>query len=285
MPFIESDSVRLYYEEAGSGVPVVFAHEFGGNLHSWEAQLRYLSRSYRCIAYNARGYPPSDVPREQSAYSQQIAGDDLARLLTALDIETAHIVGLSMGSVTALDFALRYGRRARSVTLCGCGYGSIAAERAAWLTSNEVLADAMEADLAQAIRTYAKGPTRLTFKRKDPRGWQDFVEHMATALDPLGASRTLRGIQAKRPSLHDMTYLLREVDLPVMIVVGDEDTPALEPSLFLKKTLPDGALWVFPRSGHAVNTEEPDLFNRALFDFLAAVEAKPPVASIDSATR
>jgi pimeloyl-ACP methyl ester carboxylesterase len=59
----------------------------------------------------------------------------------------------------------------------------------------------------------------------------------------------------------------------------------LEPSLFLKKTLPDAALWVFPRSGHAVNTEEPDLFNRALFDFLAAVEAKPPAASTYSTAR
>jgi pimeloyl-ACP methyl ester carboxylesterase len=272
MPFIDADAVRLYYEEAGSGVPVVFAHEFGGNLGSWETQLRHLSRSFRCIAYNARGYPPSDVPAEPSAYSQRIAGDDLARLLTALDIDRAHIVGLSMGSVTALDFALRYGERARSITLCGCGYGSIAAERAAWLTSNEVLADGIMADIEQATRTYANGPTRLTFKRKDPRGWQDFVEHMATSLDPLGASLTLRGIQAKRPSLHEMTHLLREVNLPAMIVVGDEDTPALEPSLFLKKILPHAALWVFPLSGHAVNAEEPHLFNRVLFDFLAAVD-------------
>ena len=272
MPFIDSDSVRLYYEEVGSGAPVVFAHEFGGTLRSWEAQLRSLSRSYRCIAYNARGYPPSDVPSDPSAYRQHLAGDDLARLLTALDIDTAHIVGLSMGSVTALDFALRHGQRARSITLCGCGYGSISAERAAWLTSNEVLADGIEADIGQATRIYANGPARLTFKRKDPRGWQDFVEHMATALDPLGASLTLRGIQAKRPSLHEMTHLLREVMLPAMIVVGDEDTPALEPSLFLKKTLANAALWVFPRSGHAVNAEEPDLFNRALFDFLTAVE-------------
>ncbi len=274
MPFVDSDSVRLYYEEAGSGVPVVFAHEFGGTLQSWEAQLRVLSRSYRCIAYNARGYPPSDVPTEPSAYSQRIAGDDLARLLVALDIDTAHIVGLSMGSVTALDFALRHGRRARSITLCGCGYGSIAAERAAWLTSNEVLADGIEADIEQATRTYANGPARLTYKRKDPRGWRDFVEHLAASLDPLGASLTLRGIQAKRPSLHEMAHLLRELTLPVMIAVGDEDDPALEPSLFLKKTLPNAALWVFPRSGHAVNAEEPDLFNRALFDFLATVELK-----------
>jgi len=273
MPFIDSDSVRLYYEEAGAGVPVVFAHEFGGTLRNWEPQLRFLSRAYRCIAYNSRGYPPSDVPTEPSAYSQPLVGDDLARLLTALDIDTAHIVGLSMGSVTALDFALRHGRRARSITLCGCGYGSIRGERAAWLTSNKVLADGIVADIEHATRTYANGPTRLTFKRKNPRGWQDFVEHMATSLDPLGASLTLRGIQAKRPSLHDMTHLLREVTLPVMIVVGDEDTPALEPSIFLKKTLPNAALWVFPRSGHAVNTEEPDLFNRALFDFLATVES------------
>lgn len=271
MPVVDANDVRLYYEEVGSGVPVVFAHEFGGNLQSWEPQLRCLGRYYRCIAFNARGYPPSTVPTEQSAYSQAIASDDLVGFLDALGIANAHIVGLSMGSVTTLDFALRYGARARSITLCGCGYGSIAAERDAWLASNSVLADAIISDIAQAVRSYANGPTRLPYRRKDPRGWQAFVDHML-CLNPLGASLTLRGIQAQRPSLYDLEARIRELRMPAMIVVGDEDGPALEPSLLLKRAIANAALWVFPCTGHAVNAEEPELFNRALLKFLITAD-------------
>ncbi len=271
MPFVDANGVRLYYEEVGSGEPVIFVHEFGGDLSSWELQMRRLGRNFRCLAFNARGYPPSDVPLEQSAYSQALASADLAHFMTALGIDSAHIVGLSMGSVTTLDFALRHGSRARSITLCGCGYGSIASERDAWLASNSVLAEGISTDIAQAVRSYANGPTRLPYRKKDPRGWQAFLDQMLR-LNPLGASLTLRGIQAKRPSLYELAEGISALPMPAMIVVGDEDQPALEPSLFLKRTIPDAALWVFPRTGHAVNAEEPELFNRTLLEFLVSVE-------------
>ncbi len=272
MPFVDSDGVRLYYETVGSGTPLVFAHEFGGNLSIWEQQLRFFGRYFHCIAYNARGYPPSDVPTEPDAYRQDLAGDDLSRLLTALEIGRAHIVGLSMGSVTALDFALRYGDRARSITLCGCGYGSIAAEREAWRKGNEAMADGLISDFEQTLREYANGPTRLTLKEKDPRAWQAFLTGMLSALHPVGASLTLRGIQARRPSLYLLQEQLSGLCTPTLVMVGDDDQPAFEPSLFLRRSIPGAALWVFPQSGHAVNSEEPDRFNEALLRFLLAVD-------------
>src|ERR1700755_1074274 len=81
MPYADSNGVRLYYEEAGKGTPLVFVHEFAGDLRSWEPQMRHFSRRYRCIAFNARGYPPSDVPKSKSAYSQRIACDDIANVM------------------------------------------------------------------------------------------------------------------------------------------------------------------------------------------------------------
>src|SRR5580704_4243592 len=90
------DGIRLYYEETGSGGPIVFVHEFAGDLRSYEPQVRYFSRRYRCIAYNARGYPPSDVPEDVESYSQERARDDIRCVLDALKIEKAHIVGVSM---------------------------------------------------------------------------------------------------------------------------------------------------------------------------------------------
>ena len=106
MPILSTDdSVRLHYEETGSGTPIVFVHEFAGDSRSWEPQVRYLSRRYRCIAYNARGYPPSEVPADPAAYSQDRARDDVLAVLDGLAIERAHVVGLVDGRLR--DTALR----------------------------------------------------------------------------------------------------------------------------------------------------------------------------------
>src|SRR6185436_1313271 len=123
------DGVQLYYEEAGAGTPVVFVHEFGGDYRSWEPQVRHFSRRYRCIAYNARGYPPSDVPEDAASYSQARACDDICCVLDQLKIGKAHIVGLSMGGLATLHFGLTYPDRARSLLVAGAGYGSERAER------------------------------------------------------------------------------------------------------------------------------------------------------------
>ncbi|HEY3583046.1 MAG TPA: alpha/beta hydrolase, partial [Casimicrobiaceae bacterium] len=90
------DGTRLYYEEAGTGTPIVFVHEFGGTYRSWEPQMRAVARAHRCIAFAARGYPPSDVPDDVDRYSQAIAVDDIVAVMDAANVERAHVVGLSM---------------------------------------------------------------------------------------------------------------------------------------------------------------------------------------------
>ena len=94
MPYALSNGVRLYYEEAGKGVPIVFVHEYADDLYGWDAQLRYFSRRYRCIAFNARGYPPSEVPKAVSKYSQAIATDDIANVLQHLGGEVGGIAAV-----------------------------------------------------------------------------------------------------------------------------------------------------------------------------------------------
>src|SRR5438552_17303832 len=96
MPHLTTDDqVKLYYEQPGTGTPVVFVHEFAGEVRSWEPQLRELGRTYRCIAYNARGYPPSDVPSEVRFYSQDRARDDISAAPDAPDIDKPHVVRLA----------------------------------------------------------------------------------------------------------------------------------------------------------------------------------------------
>src|SRR5438132_11313947 len=122
MPYATTrDKVRLYYEEAGQGTPILFVHEFAGDHRSWEPQMRYFSRRHRCIAYAARGYAPSDVPAAADAYSYRHFAGDIAAMLDHLKIDKAHVVGLSMGGYSTLQFAINHPARALSLTLAGTG--------------------------------------------------------------------------------------------------------------------------------------------------------------------
>src|SRR6266849_8384821 len=171
MPHITTDDgVKLYYQEVGTGIPIMFVHEFAGDSRSWEAQFRHFGRRYRCIAYNARGFPPSEVPESVDRYSQARARDDIRAVLDGLKIDKAHIVGLSMGGFATLHFGFTYPDRARSLTIGGCGYGAAPDKRAQLQQEAEAAAAQFEqASMAKAALGYGTGPTRVQFQNKDPR--------------------------------------------------------------------------------------------------------------------
>jgi len=274
MPYANSNGVRLYYEQAGRGTPLVFVHEFADDLYSWEAQLRYFSRRYRCVAFNARGYPPSDVPQALSKYSQAIATDDIANVMRHLKIRNAHIIGCSMGGFATVHFGLRYARMALSLTAVGVGFGSDPDKRAQFLRDNEIMARRFEElGTKAAIKPYQIGPARVQFQNKDPRGFArfcaEFAQHSA-----LGSANTLRGVQGRRPTVYGLERGLAKLKVPLHVVSGDEDDNCLEPGLFIKRVCPSARLTVVAGTGHAVNLEEPDLFNRITAEFLAQVDTK-----------
>jgi pimeloyl-ACP methyl ester carboxylesterase len=272
MPHVTaSDGVRLYYEESGTGVPIVFVHEFAGDCRSYEQQVRYFSRRYRCIAYNARGYPPSDVP-DGEAYSQDRARDDIRDVLDGLRIEKAHIVGLSMGGFATLHFGFAYPGRARSLVVAGCGYGAAPDKREQFAAEADAAAANFEAlGVAKAAEGYALGPTRVQLQNKDPRGWIEFRDQLVQHSTE-GAARTMRGVQKRRPSLYDLTEQMKTIAVPTLIMTGDEDWHCLEPALLMKRMIATAGLVVMPNSGHAINLEEPAAFNQHLAEFFHAVE-------------
>ncbi|MBC9980022.1 alpha/beta hydrolase [Bradyrhizobium sp. INPA_01384B] len=267
------DGVKLHVEEAGEGTSILFIHEFGGNHASWEPQLRYFSRRHRCITYAARGYPPSDVPDGVEVYSQAIAADDAVAVLDALKIEKAHIVGLSMGGFCTVHFGLRTPERALSLTVAGAGYGCEKEFEEYFRGVSLEVADNFEKQGAKEFsKIYALGASRVQFQNKDPRGWQEFADRLATHSDR-GAANTMRGVQARRPSFYDLEDGLKKMMVPTLVVVGDEDDHCLQPGIFLKKTIPACGLSVFPKTGHTLNLEEPAAFNALLAEFIAQVEA------------
>jgi pimeloyl-ACP methyl ester carboxylesterase len=274
MPHVTStDGVKLYYEEAGSGLPVIFVHEFAGDYRSYEAQLRYFSRRFRCIAYNARGYPPSEVPARPDQYSQERARDDIRDVLDGLKLERAHVVGISMGAFATLHFGLNYPERAISLVIGGCGYGAEPARRGQFEEESEAAAKRFETlGIEEAAGSYAIGPTRVQFQNKDPRGWNEF-QAMLKQHSPTGSALTLRGVQKRRPSLYDLIDKMKRLSVPTLLMTGDEDDPCLEASLMMKRAIPSAGLVVLPRTGHALNLEEPALFNRFVDEFFHQVES------------
>ena len=203
MPHLTTDDgVKLYYEETGKGMPIVFVHEFAGDYRSWEPQVRYFARHYRCIAYNARGYPPSDVPKDGEKYSQDRARDDIRAVLDALKIDKAHVVGLSMGGFATLHFGFTYpraralagGRRLRLRRRAGQARSSSrrrprrrpsASRSSAWRRPPRPTRSARRA-CSSRTRTRAAGA--------------EFADQLAEHSTD-GAALTMRGVQARRPSL------------------------------------------------------------------------------------
>jgi pimeloyl-ACP methyl ester carboxylesterase len=269
---LTDDGVKLYYEEAGSGAAVIFVHEFAGDLRSWEPQMRYFSRRYRAVAYNARGYPPSDVPESVASYSQARAADDIRAVLTHLGIEKAHVVGLSMGGFATLHFGFRHPALARSLVVGGCGYGAEPGRREVFRGECEATAKLLDEKGSVAFAAkYALGAARVQYQNKDPRGWQEFAAQLAEH-SAKGSANTMRGVQLQRPSLWELVESMKKLTIPTLIVTGDEDEPCLEPGLLMKRSIASSGLLVMAKSGHTINLEEPEGFNRAVAEFLHAVE-------------
>jgi pimeloyl-ACP methyl ester carboxylesterase len=270
---VTSDGLKLHTESTGRGDSILFVHEYAGDHRSWEPQVRRFSRSHRCITYAARGYPPSQVPADAGAYSQQGAVDDAIAVLDGLGVEEADVVGISMGGFAGLHLAMQHAARVRSLVIAGTGYGAHPSEAPRFRKECEAIARLIqESGIESFARQYLSGPARVQFQNKDPRGWEQLVRQLGEhAVD--GAVRTMRGVQRQRPSLYSLEAALSGIAAPVLILAGDEDDGCLGTSLWLKRIIPRSGLAVLPKSGHTLNLEEPDLVNAFIADFLSRVAA------------
>jgi pimeloyl-ACP methyl ester carboxylesterase len=274
MPHVTmDDGVKLYYEESATGTPILFVHEFMGEYRSWETQVRYFSRKYRCIAYNARGYPPSDVPEGAGKYSFEYQRAGIRAMLDGLNIDKAHIVGLSMGAFATFYFGMQWPGRALSLTLAGIGSGAMPEARAHFKAESEASADKLLADgWEKSMAARSQSPTRVQLQNKSPRAFAEFVD-LLSRHSAKGSALTLKGYQAVRPALGDFKAQMAACTLPTLIIAGDEDEPCLDASLMLKRNMPSAGLAFMPQTGHCCNLEEPELFNLLVERFLHQVES------------
>lgn len=274
MTFADSNGIKLYVENTGSGAPIIFVHEFAGDYRNWSDQVRFFGRHFQCITFNARGYPPSAVPEEVDQYGQAFAVQDIAAVLRWANVKSAHIVGVSMGGYATLNFGITHPEMARSLTIIGAGHGSDPERREQFLKDSAELADRLvRLGMEEGIVHYANSSIRRRFKEKDPRGFDAFNRQFAEH-SPLGSSLTTRGYQMRRQTIFDLEDKMAKLNMPTLVITGDDDEPCLNPALFMKKTIPDARLWIVPGTTHAVNLEEPDLFNRVVFDFINQAERR-----------
>ena len=273
MPHASVNGISLYYEESGQGDAIVFAHEFSDDCRSFAGQVAHFAPRYRCVAYNARGFAPSEAPVALDAYSQEQSVEDMAGLMHHLGIDEAHVVGISMGSMTTLHFGLHHPEMARSLVICGTGPGDTFRAKARFEAEiDEFIADIETRGWPEIAEDYGLTDDRLRLRDKNPAAYAAFQEHLGMRAVN-GPLQTLRRTVTRRPLLADLASPLAAMVVPTLIVTGDEDHVCIDTSLWLKRLLPAAGLSVFPTTGHAVNLEEPRLFNRTLDAFFGAVEA------------
>ena len=274
MPQITTrDGIKLYAESHGDGVPIVFVHELAGSCRSFDPQVAAWKDRWRCIAFNARGYPPSAVPEKVDAYSQEIAASDIGAVLDGFGLADAHLVGVSMGSASSLQFALAHPGRVRSVTLTSIGSGSDLKPGEFAANMEELAKLTLEKGMRALAESYGASPTRYRLKDKNPPEFGNFIEQLAAG-SPRGITNTMRGVQQRRPPLYAHKERIAALRVPALIVLGAEDEPCVKPSHFLKETVLGARLEVLDKTGHAVNLEEPALYNRLVLEFIEAAEAK-----------
>jgi pimeloyl-ACP methyl ester carboxylesterase len=194
-------------------------------------------------------------------------------VLDALAIQRAHVVGLSMGAFATLHFGMTYGHRALSLTVAGCGYGAHPAQRDKFQSDSRDLAKQMlEKGMADTAATYGHGPARVQLQAKNPRGFAAFIRNLSEH-SARGSANTMLGYQARRPSLYDLVEEMSRIDVPALVIAGDEDDGSLEASLLMKRAIRAAGLAVLPKSGHLLNLEEPARFNALVEDFFHQVES------------
>ena len=233
-------------------------------------QVRHFSRTYRCVTYCHRGFPPSSVPDQLDAYTEGALVGDLLGLLDYLELPRAFIVGHSMGGSVALNFALRHAERCAGVVLAGTGSGTTNREQ--FKKDIAAVVDLIQTrGMREFASIYAENPARVPFKRKDPLGWAEFRDQLGE-LSAVGSSLTMQGIQLRRPTIYDHKDELPGLHVPTLIILGDEDEPCIDPSVSLKRGIPSAGLVILPQTGHTLPLEEPAAFNRAVQDFFHQVE-------------
>ena len=263
MPTAEVNGIKLYYEDYGSGYPVVFLHGFAGTTQAWKPQVPAFSKHYRFIIYDARGHGQSQSPPSHDQYSADIVADDLHQLLRVLNIPEAVLGGLSTGGYQCLRFHLRHPEMVSALILMGTGPGyRNLSHMAKWNQLPIAQAKLLE---TKGIVAFAEEPNTQTMMSYTPA-------ELMLKQNPIGLANMARKVVAQ----HDSQVIkhLGEIKVPTLVVVGEYDTLFLAAADYMLKTIPKARRVTIPQAGHAVNLDNTEIFNQAILNFLDELHLK-----------
>ena len=248
MPHLQRGDARLYYEDSGSGTPILLTHGFGASTGMWRGQVEAFQNRYRLIPWDMRGHGQTTCPEELSHFSQALTDDDMAALLDHLEIGQAVIAGHSLGGFMSLSFNVAHPDRVKALVLQGCGPGYRRDEpRLAWNERAE-----------RRARTLQEGGLPAL------GGGAEVGESVQGSAN--GLALAARGILSQVDSR--VMDSLKGISVPTLVICGDGDKPYVDGARYMGDRIPGATYVEVPGAGHGVNVEKPDAVNAALEAFL-----------------
>lgn len=258
MPKVLLNGINIYYEDNGSGFPVIFTHGFAGTTKSWDGQVAAFSKKYRFITHDMRGHGQTDAPDDIQKYTQDIVVEDIYQLLRHLGIKKAVIGGLSLGGYLTIHFYNQHPDMTAAIILMDTGPGYRTPEKAAgW---NKTRIDCAELLKTQGMKGYMESGASTNISYTTP-------EVMAKQ-NPKGLANISRGVMIN-PWGHD---ILPNIKVPTLIVCGDGDTAFLAGTDYMANKIPGAKKVIVTDAGHGVNIDQPQVFHSTVLDFLDSLK-------------
>ena len=260
MPTLAVNDIELYYEVNGAGEPLLLIHGHGSSTRDWVYQVEYFRKGYQVITVDMRGSGHSSKPK--GPYSLRLFAEDTAAFLKKLDIAPAHVVGISMGGMVALELTLGFPHLVKSLVLVN-SYPEMRVET--WYERMMAVQRFLMLDLL-GIRRMGMILSKILFIKPEQEQLRRlFIEHWAEN-DPRAYRENLKAIINR-----DVEARLGEIKCPVLVVASDEDyLPLAEKRTYTAK-FPNGKLVVIEDARHAVTAERPEQFNQIVEEFLSGV--------------
>ncbi len=254
MAKLNRDGVNIYYEVHGEGPPLLLTHGFSATAQMWRGQVAPLSKAHKLITWDMRGHGQSDYPTDPAQYSEEHTVADMAAILDEVGAKTAIIGGLSLGGYMSLAFHLVHSDRTRALLIIDTGPGYKRDEpREGWNQNALRTADRYDKD----------GLARLAGGSAEMR--------TATHRSAEGLALAARGMLTQRDAR--VINSLPDIAVPSLVVVGADDTPFLAASDYMAGKIPGAQKAVIAGAGHSANIDQPEAFNTAVLNFLAALPA------------
>lgn len=252
MPIARLNGIEVYYAEQGAGFSVVMTHGLGDCAELWAGLAEALADRYRVVSWDMRGHYRTEAPDDLALYTQDIVVEDLRALCDHLGIERAVFGGHSLGGYTALRFYEKYPQRVAALILHAAGPGYRNPDGSQAWTDRLAKAAARQEELGRDTRVPAKE------LRVGAPALGELAQHYVR-----GIANVERGVMA-HPSFVDAT----KVDVPTLVIVGENDQAYLASADYFAAKLPNGRKVVIPNAGHPAVLEQPAAVHRAVREFL-----------------